>query len=69
MREEIFAFKTNLIEEYERDRSKLEELAEHDIEEQKDAQAERLERIKIQMDISDGIINKLSSEKTQKSLT
>ncbi len=33
MREEIFAFKTNLIEEYERDRSKLEELAEHDIEE------------------------------------
>jgi hypothetical protein len=32
MREDIFAFKTNLIDEYNRERNKLEEVAEHEIE-------------------------------------
>ena len=47
MREEIFSFKTKLIEEYNRERNSLEEEAEHEIEDLKDVNAERLDKIRI----------------------
>ena len=55
MREEIFAFKSDLIGEYNGKRNLLEEYAETEIEELKDRNAEMLDKIRIQMDISDGI--------------
>ena len=60
MREEIFSFKTKLIEEYNRERNKLEDEAEQQIECLKDENAEKLDKTRIQMDISDGNLNNFS---------
>lgn len=53
LRNEIFAYKTRLIEEYNRERNTMEEEAEFEIEGLKDANTDKLEKIREQMDRSD----------------
>ena len=47
MREEIFSFKTSLIDEYNGERNSLEEKAEFEIEVLKDGNAEKLDKIRL----------------------
>lgn len=49
-------------------RNNLEGEAEHEIEDLKDINAEKLDKIRIQMDISDGTMRKVSLEETEEGL-